>query len=648
MKVSYLWLQKYFEKPLPTVGELSDAITFRAFEIDGIEQLGEDTVLDVKVLPDRTHDCLSHRGIAKEIAAILNVPMQSDPFAKTPDLSKKTAAIEVTISEQEQCSRYIAGYIKGVKVAPSPQWLQDRLAALGQRSINNVVDATNFVMFNLGQPLHAFDASKLKTEDGKIKIEVRAATEGEKMTALDLKEYTLKSSMMVIADKNANVPVGIAGIKGGTPASITESTVDIILESANFDGVSIRKTSRALNLRTDASVRFENIISAEMAAYGIESAVELILKLAGGELVGFVDEYPNVQPKEEVVMEISDVNRLFGIKLSSDEVEGIIKRFNWMYRKEGESFVVSVPFERLDMTIPEDVAADIGRIYGYDKIPSVVPEALGTTPVLNKRFYYIDRIRQWLVEHGFSEIYTSVFSIAGKRQVLNKVDSDRPFLRSDIWPNLQEALERNYGNRDLLGIPDVRLFEIGTVWTDDGEKTMLAVGTLGPKTTPPGSSFVAGLIKEFDLKVPQDIPMTPVVQLDLDSLIVHAPDPLSYQELPTLGDVKYKPFSRYPFIVRDVAFWAPLESKLPTGQVNDGSDIEAFKKLIKEATGDLVVRIDLFDRFEKPASQGGEGKISYGFRLIFQAADRTLTDETANADMLRLYDVLKGKGYEIR
>ncbi len=631
MKVSYLWLQKYFEKPLPSVDELCDALTFHAFEIEGTEVVGDDTVIDVKVLPDRTHDCLSHRGIAKEIGAILDQPLHSDPFAVAPDLSPKTNTVSVTISEQEACSRYIAAHMQGVKVGPSPAWLQARLSALGQRSINNVVDATNFVMFNLGQPLHAFDAGKLTDVDGTFSIEVRTAREGEKMVALDAKEYTLKSSMLVIADKNADQVVGIAGIKGGTPAAIAEDTVDIIIESANFDGVSVRKTSRALNLRTDASQRFENVVSAELAGHGISSAVELIQKLAGGELVGYVDEYPNKQPKGTVAMETRDVNRLFGLKLSTSEVDNLMKRFGWNYEVVGETFTVEVPFERLDMMIAEDVAADIGRIYGYENIPGVVPPPLETSPAINKRFYYIDRIRHWLSERGFSEVYTSVFVVAGKRQVLNKVDSDRPFLRSDIWPNLQEALERNYQNRDLLGLRDARLFEIGTVWTESGEKTMLVVGTKGDKQTPKGSDFVSGIIKEFDLKVASEIPDAPVVQVDLDSLIVHAPDPLSYQTLPTLGDVRYQPFSRYPFIVRDVAFWAT-------------TDVEAqmIRDEIQQTAGSLCVRIDQFDRFQK------EGKVSYAFRLVFQAKDRTLTDADATAAMEKVYELLKGKGFEIR
>ncbi len=631
MKISYAWLQKYFDAPLPSVEELSRAITFHAFEIDGVEEIGSDSVLDVKVLPDRTHDCLSYRGVAKEVSAILNMPLSSDPLGVPPSLSPLTDSVKVTIEEPTLCARYVAAHVRGVKVGPSPAWLVERLASMGQRSVNNVVDATNFVMFNMGQPLHAFDAGKMTERNGTYAISVRKAKEGEKMLALDGKEYTLADSMLVICDAHNGAAIGLAGVKGGAPAGITETTTDIILESANFDGVVTRRTSRALNLRTDASVRYENVISPELAGYGASAAIELIQKLAGGELVGFVDEYPNKPELKQVEVTAGDVNRLFGTSLNDGDVESLIKRFAWNHTNNGGRFSVEVPFERLDMTIPEDVVADIGRLYGYDKIPTVVPEPLPVAPAINKRFYYIDRVREWLASKGFSEIYTSVFVLNGERQVLNKVDSDRPYLRSEVWPNLQEALETNYRNRDLLGVPDARLFEIGTVWKNGEEKMVLVLGTLGGKTTPKASVFLSELIKEFDAKQPSEIPDAAIVNFDFDSFVMQAPDPLSYKELPTLGDVRYRPFSRYPFITRDVAFWAPV-----------GTGPEKPFEMIGDAAGPLAVLVGVFDRFEK-----GD-KISYGFRVIFQANDRTLTDEEANAAMEGVYAALTGEGYEIR
>ena len=344
MKVSKLWLDKFFDAPLPEAAVLADALTFHAFEIDGIEKAGEDAVLDVKVTPNRGHDCLSHRGIAKEISAILKIPFANDPLAVRPALAPVTTEMSVQI-DSNLCKRYITGYIKGVKVGPSPAWLKERREAVGQRSINNVVDATNFVMFNTGQPLHAFDAHNLWEgltfpTDGKVRpsqaIGVRLAKEGEVMEALDKKKYTLKDSMLIITAGDA--PVGIAGVKGGMPAAIDESTKDIVIESANFDGASVRKTAQALKLRTDASTRFEQGLSPELAAYGMAGVVELIQKLAGGTLAGFVDVYPEPQKPLFANVTVEKVNKVLGTTLTGADIADAFARLELPYKEESGGF----------------------------------------------------------------------------------------------------------------------------------------------------------------------------------------------------------------------------------------------------------------------------------------------------------------------
>ncbi len=230
MKVSKKWLQKFFDVELPSTDALAEGLMFHAFEVEEVIEVGaprqgddaSDEVLDLKVL-QRGHDCLGHRGVAKEISAIFKLPLAHDPLAGKPDLSPKTDMVAVEIEDTNLCRRYVAGYIKGVKVGPSPKWLQERLEAIGQKPINNIVDATNFVMFNIGQPLHAFDASKLKhkgrsfmgsdIKDGPLcSIVVRKAKAGEKITALDGKEYELQESMLVISDGNSGDAIGIAGV----------------------------------------------------------------------------------------------------------------------------------------------------------------------------------------------------------------------------------------------------------------------------------------------------------------------------------------------------------------------------------------------------------------------------------------------------
>ncbi|MEK7109008.1 MAG: phenylalanine--tRNA ligase subunit beta [Patescibacteria group bacterium] len=599
MKVSKLWLDKFFDAPLPDAATLADALTFHAFEIDGVEKKGEDEVLDVKVTPNRGHDCLSHRGIAKELSAILKIPLAHDPFATKSDLLPKTSEVSVHIQRTDLCKRYIAGYVKGIKVGASPQWLKDRLEAIGQRSINNVVDATNFVMFNTGQPLHAFDAHKL----GSLELGVRLAKDGEVMEALDKKQYTLAGSMLVITA--GDKAVGIAGVKGGMPAAIDESTTDIVIESANFDGVSVRKTAAALKLRTDASARFEQGISPELAAYGMSSVAELVQKLAGGEVVGFVDVYPEPAKPQFANVTVEKVNQVLGTSLTGADVADVFVRLGLPYKEQSGVFEVSVPFERLDVVIPEDLAEEVGRIVGYDTIPATplpLDEARGKPPV-NPNFYAAERARDELVAQGYSEVFTSVFAEKGERAVSNKIGGDRPYLRSSLAPGLEDALKKNIPNKDLLGLKEIKLFEIGTVWKGGKEVIMLGtISEIGPRPTSRG--------------------------LEASEKILEPLDVTSYDDLPLSTTKRFAHFSKYPYIVRDIAMWAA-----------GGADAEA---VIRAEAGPLAVKVSLFDRFEKA------GKVSLGYRIVFQSFDRTLTEVEVNQIMAKLSAILVDKGFEIR
>lgn len=596
MKISRDWLQKYFHAPLPSAQELADALTFHAFEIESVE--GD--ILDVKITPNRGHDCLSYRGIAKEFAAILKLSLSSDPLKEEAKLEPVTDAVSVLIEDIELSPRYIAGVMKGVKVGPSPEWLAKRLESMGQKSINNVVDATNFVMFNIGQPLHAFDAAKLETKDGKYAIEVRKAKPEEKLHALDAKDYTLNPSMLVIADTNADAAIGIAGVKGGEAAGIAESTTDIILESANFSGASVRKTARALNLRTDASQRFEQVLSPELAAFGIRAAADLIHKLAGGELVGFADAYPTPHVPLPVTLHADHPTKVLGVEISKEVIRDAFTRLGFSFEEKDDAFIVNIPFERLDLLIPEDLIEEIARIEGFDSIPSIeLPPA--TYPVaVNQNFYASEWVREHLVSEGYSEVITSVFADTGERAVLNKVDSVRPFLRTTLTDGLNDALKKNVQNKDLLGLTEVKLFEIGTVWKEGREVVM------------------AGIVTEKE-------------KAKEDPLSVFLKDASEYEPLPLSETARYQPFSRYPSITRDIAMWVPAETV--------STDVAAT---LKGHAGPLCVRIDLFDEFKK------EDKVSYAFRLVFQSSEKTLTDDEINAEMEHVYSAVKSKGWTVR
>ncbi|MBI2613031.1 phenylalanine--tRNA ligase subunit beta [Candidatus Kaiserbacteria bacterium] len=608
MKISREWLQTYFDSPLPDAQALADALTFHAFEIESVE----DNVLDVKVTPNRGHDCLSHRSIAKELSAILNMPLKNDPLRERVSLEPKTDIVKVTIEDPKLSSRFTGAYIKGVRVGPSPEWLRERLEAVGQKSINNVVDATNFVMFDIGQPLHAFDVGKLQQKSNASALNIRLAKKGEKLMGLDDKEYALTPSMLVIEDANAKSVVSIAGIKGGKPTGIDSATADIFIEAANWDGVTIRKTSQALKLRTDASDRFQQVISPELAAYGTLAAAKLITEVAGGELIGFVDEYPSPQKSWSVSVSTAKINKVLGTELRGEQVADVFSRLSLENGRQGDTFTVDVPFERLDLTIPEDLIEEVARVVGYDKIPSVELPSFPKKPEVNVNFYAAEKTREKLIAKGYSEVFTSVFAEKGERAVANKVGGEKPYLRTTLVDSLRDAYERNARNRDLLGLKEIRIFEIGTVWNGGKEVIML------------GTADSAG-VREEPLRI--------------------SGDRISrYEELPTSTTERYEPFSKYPFIVRDISMWVPQGPEA----------ISEVLAIFGEESEGLLRHVELFDQFKKPARpddagrSGGGERISYAFHLVLQSFEKTLTDEEANSVMEKIHSAVTKRGWEVR
>lgn len=604
MKISREWLQTFFEKELPAAQELADALTFHAFEIESVEN----DILDVKITANRGHDCLSHLGIAKELSAILALPLKEYPHTLPLSIigEKPTHELSIVIDNPALCRRYIGVLIRGAKVGPSPAWLRERLEAIGQKSINNVVDAANFVMFNIGQPLHAFDAGKRAKHDGAYSIRVRLAHEGEKLITLDDKEQQLAPSMLMIADGHTDEPLGVAGVKGGKESGVSDATTDLILESANFDGPSLRKTARTLKFRTDATQRFEQVISPELAAFGCRAFAELVLQVAGGELIGFVDVYPSMPTARTVHVSLEHINRVLGLALSVEEITAVFSGLGLVHEYDGALFAVQVPPERLDIEIAEDLIEEVGRIVGYDKVPAIELPA-GPAAVPNEQMARYGAIREYLVSQGFSEVHTSVFAETGERAVSNKVGGDRPFLRSSLAAGLQDALERNVRNKDLLGLAQVKIFEIGTVWSGGEEKIEVAIAVERIKKQKTQEEY----------------------QKELDAFMASsaAPDMAAH----SLRDIRYEPFSKYPFISRDVALW-----------VSEGTSADEVLDVIRTHAGELLVRSAKFDEFTK------DGRTSYAFRLVFQSFDRTLVDEDANARMEGVYAAVKERGWEVR
>ncbi|MES2014245.1 MAG: phenylalanine--tRNA ligase subunit beta [Patescibacteria group bacterium] len=589
MKVSTTWLQRYFEKPLPSIAEIANAFTFHSFEIDGTE--GD--VLDVKVLPNRAADCLSHRGIAKDLAAILNIPLTYDPLRTALPAFPSTEKLTVE-ADPAYVLRHTGALVRGVTVGESPAWLKSALASVGQRSINNVVDILNFVLLDIGQPSGAFDVGKLTLKDGIAKIAIRRARSGEKITVLTGEEYALTEDMFAFTDAVGGGLLDIAGIKGGKDSGITESTKDIFISVGTYDGTLIRRASQKLKLFTDASLRYQNRPSPELTAYGMRAILSLIKEIAGGELIGVVDVYPQkASVSAPVQLSLEKLRTVLGAKYSETEVMDVFRRLDLPAVLLDGKVTVTPPFERTDILIEEDLIEEVGRIIGYDRVLPASPTV--ALPVDQARFRGIERVKDFLVERGFTEISTQSFASKGDVRLANPLDKTKPALRTTLAENLKEALVKAKLYAPVTLPPNVKpkLFEVGTVFSKDGEQVVV----------------------ETSEKVSNMPVLTPEASYV----------PKRYM----LGS--YKPFSLFPFIVRDVALWVP-----------DGTSGDAVSSVIRTSAENLLIRLTQFDIFSK------EGRTSYAFRLVFQSDERTLTDDEANGWMASVTAALTAKGWEVR
>ncbi|MDO8601309.1 MAG: phenylalanine--tRNA ligase subunit beta, partial [bacterium] len=431
-----------------------------------------DYVLDIDVLPNRAGDCFSHIGIAREIAAIANYKIQDTRYKLLED--KKNNAkdfISVDIKSQSYCPRYTARVIGDIKVGPSPKWLKDRLEACGLNSINNIVDVANYVMLETGQPLHAFDYEKLADK----KIVVRFAKEEEKITTLDGQKFDLNPKILVIAD--GQKPVAIAGIKGGKEPEIDEKTKTIVLESANFNSTIVRRGSRELNLRTDASLRFEHGVDPNLTESAINRAAYLIQKIALGKVFqGLVDFYPQKVYPKIIKLDLNYAESLLGVKILVAEIKDILRRLGFKIKDlSSKILMVEIPTFRLDIAIPEDLIEEIGRIYGYDKISSVFPTASLIPPKRNDDMVWENQLKDILKEAGFTETYNYSFQKEiGSVEVENPTSQEFKYLRPSLMPNLLKNIEKN-----IKFFDQIKIFEVGKIFIDKTEKIMLTGVTAG-------------------------------------------------------------------------------------------------------------------------------------------------------------------------
>ena len=625
MKISYNWLQAYFEDKLPEPEKLAERITFSFAEVESVEKMGDDTVIDIKVLPDRACYALSHRGAAYEVSAILGIPKKNITYP-APEV-RPTRKLNVSLEAPELCSRYMARVVENV-TAREQSWVKMHLDAVDQRSINPIVDGANLVMFDRGQPLHAFDADKVTGG-----ITVRRARTGEKITTLDNREVALDESVLLIADDEG--PLAIAGIKGGKKAEVASATRNLILESASFDASYIRKTSERLGIRTDASKRYENKLSSSLAGKGMDDFSAYLFEMDKNIRVGeIVDIYPNPVPDKKLTMSLDYIIGKLGMDVTPKDIEDALTKLLITVEKKGSEWTLTIPAFRVDLSIPEDITEEVARIIGYDKIPATVPPDTGKPAEILKSFYYEWKIREILVHAGFSEIQTSSFSDTGEVAILKPLAEDKKYARANLRSNFEKALKMNSLNAPLLGTSETRMFEIGRIFHKSGEVTSLTIGYGGPKKKVADelATVVELLGKKLGVTLVGEV-RNGVFESALREVFDTLSEPKKWDiSVFASHNGKFVPFSPYPHIVRDVALFVPLDITA-----------EAVAKVIKENAGVLVVRgPELFDEFSK------DGRKSLAFRTVFQSLDRTLSDEEVNKTMEGVYDALRLTGWEVR
>lgn len=608
MLVSYNWLQKYFNDKLPNSDKIAEGIVFHSFEVESVSKKDDDTIFDIKVLPDRAHDSLSHFGIAREISVIFNLPIKPE-IKEFPKIFSNEGKTELKIKNEEQkdCRRYIGRIIRNVKVGPSPEWLRKNLEVIGQKSINNIVDVTNYVMFDLGNPIHAFDLDKL---DGS-EIIIRKSKIGEKILTLDKKEVGLDEDVLVISDSKD--PLAIAGIKGGNKAEVDINTSNLVIEVANFDPVLIRKTTKKVNIQTDSSKRFENEISPVLAEVAMNRISNLILEVAGGELEESVENYPEKPEEKKVIFTTEYLNKILGVKIEEGEIRDILSRQDYDFSVSNGEWKVKIPFWRLDLNLPCDFAEEIGRIYGYEKIEVKIPD-LDFNKNDALEWQQIKKVRAYFVSNGYREVMTYSFTNLGEVEVLASA-SDKKFLRTNLSDGVKKSYELNKINLPLLGDDEVKIFEVGAIFTKDNS----------------ASAKGSNEIKEQVSVCWAD--KSGVEETSLDDFVESKISfDFNFKNFQLDNFKTFLPWSQYPFITRDIAVWVP-ENVKP----------EELTQIYKEfGTELLVCEPKLFDQFTK------EGRTSYAFRLVFQSYDKTLTDDEVNIIMTNIEEKISSLNWVVR
>lgn len=632
----------------------------------------DDTVVEFEITPNRP-DCLSVLGLAREASATFGVPFEKHEPKVEGALGDISELLSVTVENPRLCPRYVARVAKNVKIAPSPRWMRERLRASGVRPINNIVDITNYVMLEYGQPMHAFDISYVKGG----KIIVRNARPGETLTTLDGVNRTLSPEMLVICDEEK--PSAVAGVMGGEYSGINDNTNTIVFESANFLGASVRTTSRKLGLRTESSSRFEKGLDPMLCIPAVERACELVELLGAGEVVGGIIDVDHADHAPAVLtLEPDWINRFLGIDVDAEEMRRILRSLE--FTVVGDK--ITVPSWRADVEHKADIAEEIARFYGYNKIPvtSIRGSAQG---MLTEKQKFERRMVGVLIAQGLYEITTYTFvspktydklrlpadsPLRRSVEILNPLGEDTSVMRTTALGSMLDILSKNYNNRN----PKAALFELAKEFIPGENADVLPTELEAITAGLYGEGFdyysikgvAEALLEEAGIR---DFDVTPVG----DNPVFHpgrcASISVNGETLGILGEVHplvaqnyeinarcylmrlslpsllknaapagvYHPLPRYPASARDLALLC-----------SDELPVQAIEKAIRAAVPDILESAELFDVYR--GSQIPEGKKSLAFNLVLRAADRTLTDAEVSAAMDRALDAVKALGAELR
>jgi len=651
MKISYNWLKEFVDIGVdaPT---LARELTNVGLALESLDELEGDSVLDLDVTTNRP-DCLSHLGVAREVSAIHGLALRKPQFKLKEGSKLGSEVVSISIEDAELCGRYCGRVVSGVKIGPSPDWLKKRLEAVGMRSINNVADITNYVMMELGHPLHAFDAAKLEGRQ----IIVRSAALDEKLTTLDGVEHELNPSILVIAD--AKKPVALAGIMGGAESEITNTTTSILLESAHFSSASIRKTARTLGMSTEASYRFERGADIEMASLACDRAAAMIQELAGGEtLRGMIDVYPRKPKPVRVMLRRDRIPAVLGAPVDSDIVHRIFERLELKPAGAAQGWTVEIPTFRVDLAGEEDLLEEIARHHGFDKFPATLPPSRSFGSLLPQEAR-IRRLRNTLSGAGYSEIYTYSFSNEEMERrfypdiepvrLRNPLSEEATILRTSLIPGMLSTVQWNL-NR---GARNLQMYELSKVYWSGGERrTVILCGCGNLKSAnvhEPPREFdfftlkgdIEELFEEFDTPMrltTDNIPkyyhpgrFARIGHLALFGELHPAyAEPFKFRQRVYLAEIdldmllassegrQIDAIPRYPAIRRDFSLL-----------FDRGTQYAAVQRTIAGAGIPELVRVKPFDRMD--SGPFPETKYSLSISVVYQSTERTLTDAEVDA-----------------